>query len=402
MTLAALIVAYHEADEPGGALRATLPLAGRTLVERQARLAAAAGADPVLILVERIPPDLVAAIDRMRGEGMTVTVARSVDEAARALAPGTRLLVIADGLVAEESHASRLVAAGGPALLTVPDHMGDDRFERIDPQSLWAGLLVVDGALLKDTAAMLGDWDLQSTLLRRAVQSGARQFAVRGEASDQRLIIAERAGDLTEAEALILQGANGPRGSWISRYVLAPAEQWLTRALMPAAVTPAWLYLGAIVMMGISGLLFVRGWGLTAVILFLLATPLDGAADRLSVLRMQRGEPPDWWRYTYPAVAGLVLTALAFAASGTRGWGCVALAAAAIAFLFALETEKLGRELRGHVWLAEPKGMAWLMLPFALSGRWATGLGALALYAAGSFFWAQHQVHAPTTAPRHD
>lgn len=402
MSFAALIAAYHEAEEPPGTLRATLPLAGRTLVERQARLAAAAGADPILILVERIPPELIAAIDRTRAEGMTVTIARSVDEAARAVAPGTRLLVIADGLVADESHVSRLAAAGGSALLTVPEHLGDDRFERIDPQSLWAGLAIIDGALFKDTVRMLGDWDLQSTLLRRAVQSGARQFAVRGEESNDALVIAQRSADLVAAEAVILQGANRPRGGWISRYVLGLVEQWLTRTLMPAAITPGWLYIGALVLIGLSGLLFVRGWGLVGVILFLISTPFDGAAARLASLRMQRSEPPDWWLYTYPAVAGMSLAALGFAAAEVRGWGCVALVIAIVAFLFALHFETRGREVPGHVWFAEPKGMAWLMLPFAASGRWVTGLGALALYAAGSFFWAQRQVHAPTPVPRHD
>ena len=42
MALAALISATREAREPGVALRASFWLAGRTLVERQARLAAGA------------------------------------------------------------------------------------------------------------------------------------------------------------------------------------------------------------------------------------------------------------------------------------------------------------------------------------------------------------------------
>ena len=54
VALAALIAAYHESGEPGH-LRATLPLAGRTVIERQARLAAAAGAAPVIVVVERMP-----------------------------------------------------------------------------------------------------------------------------------------------------------------------------------------------------------------------------------------------------------------------------------------------------------------------------------------------------------
>ncbi|MDP8913996.1 MAG: hypothetical protein M3N39_10530, partial [Pseudomonadota bacterium] len=183
MSLAALIAAYHEADEPQGALRATLPLAGRTVVERQARLAASCGADPIIILVERIPPALLAAIDRVRAEGISVAVARSAAEAAEAVDPGDRLLLMADGLVADESHIARLTGAGGPALLTLPDQGEDDRYERIDAESLWAGLALVEGSMLGRTAVMLGEWDLQSTLLRQAVQSGARQLALRGEAA---------------------------------------------------------------------------------------------------------------------------------------------------------------------------------------------------------------------------
>ena len=128
VSLAALISAYHEADDPPGSLRATLPLAGRTVVERQARLAAAAGADPIVILVERVPPELTAAIDRMRSEGISAAVARNATEAADAFEPNTRLLLMADGLIADESHLARLTGVGGSALLTIPDHMADARF----------------------------------------------------------------------------------------------------------------------------------------------------------------------------------------------------------------------------------------------------------------------------------
>ena len=48
---------------------------------------------------------------------------------------------------------------------------------------------------------------------------------------------------------------------------------------------------------------------------------------------------------------------------------------------------------------AERKGMSWLMLPFAVTGAWASGLGLLAAYAAGSFFWAQREVHRAPAAP---
>jgi hypothetical protein len=404
--LAALIAAYHEADEPGGGLRATLPLAGRTVIERQARLAAAAGANPIVILVERISPELTAAIDRMRSEGISAAVARSAAEAAEAVHPDDRLLLMADGLIADESHVARLTAAGGSALLTMPDQLGDGRFERIDAQSLWAGLAMIDGALLKRTAPQLGEWDIQSTLLRKAIQSGARHFAVRGEESDDGLVIAERLEDLEEAEALIVESASASRGSWICRYLLAPVEQALTRLLMASSITPGWLKVGAAVLIGLSGLLFARGWLGAGMLVFLLSTPLDGASERLALLRMQRSGASDWWTYTLPLVAGMALAALGYSLAETRGWGCIALVAAIVAFMVALYGETEGQEVRGHHWLAEPKGMVWLMLPFALAGNWIAGLGTLAAYAGGSFFWAQRQIHrrlsAGTAAGRHD
>ena len=402
MTLAALIAAYHEADEPEGSLRATLPLAGRTVVERQARLAAAVGADPIVILVERVPPELTAAIDRMRSEGISAAVARSAAEAAEAVHPDDRLLLMADGLSADESHVARLTSAGGPALLTMPDQLGDARYERIDADSLWAGLAIIDGDLLKRTAPQLGEWDLQSTLLRKAVQGGARHFAVRGEQSDDGLVMAERVEDLAEAEAAIVEGAGASRGSWISRYLLAPVEQGLTRLLMPSSITPGWLYVGAAVLIGLAGLLFARGWLLSGMLLLLLSTPLDGASDRLALLRMQRSGAPDWWGYTLPLIAGIALAALGYSLEEARGWGCLALVAATAGFMIALYGETEGQEVRGQHWLAEPKGMAWLLLPFALTGNWATGIGALAAYAAGSFFWAQRQIHRRFAAGRQD
>lgn len=393
MSLAALIAAYHEADEPKGALRATLPLAGRTVVERQARLAAACGADPIIVLVERIPPGLLAAIDRVRAEGISVAVARSAAEAAEAINPGDRLLLMADGLVADESHVARLTSAGGPALLTLPDQGEDDRYERIDAESLWAGLALVEGSMLARTAEMLGEWDLQSTLLRQAVQSGARQLALRGEAADDRLTIAESAGDLAEAEAVIVAGASGPSGSWISRYLLGPVEHSLTRVLMASAVTPAWLYIAAATAVGLGGLFFAEGWLAAGLVALLLSTPLDGAAERLSKLRMEGRVPPDWWSYTLPLVAALALAALGWHLTGIRGWGCMAVVAATIAFMLALRLESAGRKVAGEIWLAEPKGMIWILLPFAIGGAWTSALIALACYAAGSFFWAQREVH---------
>jgi hypothetical protein len=402
VTLAALIAAYHEADDSGGALRATLPIAGRTLIERQVRLAAGAGAEPVVIVVERVTADLSAALDRLRAEGATLVLARNAEEAAEAVHASDRVLLVGDGLVAPEAAISRLIALEGPAILVVPDLRVDDRYERIDAQSRWAGLALIDGQMLKQTASMLRDWDLQSTLLRRAVQAGARQISVRGEAEDELPLVAESADDLAELEEQIIAGAHVRRGDWVSRYLLAPLERLATRTLMPTAVTPTALGLGALLLMALAGLSFAKAWLGLGLFFLLLATPLDGIAERLAALRLQGSRGPSWWTALLPAVSAGVLLLLASTLAPTRGWGCLALAGTVIAFVLALRIETEGREVPGRVWLAERKGMTWLMLPFAAANLWGTGLTALALYAGASFFWAQRHVHAPAPSPHQD
>ena len=394
MTLAALIAAYHEADDAGGGLRATLPIAGRTLLERQVRLAHAAGAEPSVIVVERVTSALGAALDRLRAEGVILVLARSAEEAAEAVQSGDRILLVGDGLVAPEAAIARLLALDAHAILVVPDLRVDDRYERIDAQSRWAGLAVIDGQMLKQTASMLRDWDLQSTLLRRAVQAGARQLSVRGEAEDELPLVAESSDDLAELEAQIVAGAHVRRGDWVSRYLLAPVERLATQALMPTSVTPTAIGLAATLLLGLAGLAFARHWLGLGLALLLLATPLDGIGERLASLRLQGAKGPSWWGALLPALSAGVLLVLAFALAPMRGWGCVALAGTIVAFALAQRAEVKGRELPGKAWLAEPKGMTWLMLPFAAADLWATGLAVLAGYAGASFFWAQRHAHA--------
>jgi hypothetical protein len=395
VSLAALIAAYHEADDAGGGLRATLQVAGRTLVERQVRLALAAGADPILVVVERVTPALSAALDGLRAEGVAIVLARNAEEAAEAVESRDRVLLVGDGLVAPEAVIARLVALDGPAILVVPDLRVDDRYERIDAQSRWAGLALIDGDMLKQTASMLRDWDLQSTLLRRAVQAGARQISVRGEAEDELPLVAETSEDLVELEAQIVAGAHVRSSDWVSRYLLGPLERLATRALMPTGVTPTALGLGAVFLMGLAGLAFARHWLGLGLAFLLLATPLDGIAERLGSMRLQGMRGPSWWGALLPAISAGLLLILAYALAETRGWGCVALAATIVAFSVALRIEAEGREVPGRLWLAERKGMAWLLLPFAVADMWAPGLALLAFYAGASFFWAQRHAHSP-------
>lgn len=394
MALAALIAAYHESGE-GGALRATLPLAGRTVIERQARLAARAGATRIVVLVERMPAELAAALDRLRRERLPIQIARSAEDAAELIDPSQRLLLIADGAVTDASELARLAEGEGTTILTVPDSRFGELYERIDATSRWGGVAAVEGSLLRATADMLRDWDLQSTLLRRAIQAGARHLA-----ADAPVAIIDGANDIAALEKRIVAHAAEARGGWASR-ALAPVERVITSLVMASPLTPPIIGTTAAVLTALGAGAFAYNWSWAGLALMLLATPLEGTATRLARLRMQEDGGRSWWCNLIPAFAGAGLVGLSYGLAPVHGWGVVLLALMVTLFLVAQRIETGGRDIRGTLLLADRKGMTWLMLPFALFGAWAAGLALLFVYTAGSFFWAQHQSHRGT-APRQD
>ena len=398
MALGALIAAYNEGED--GSLRALQPLAGRTLIEYQARCAAAVGAAPIVVLVERVPVALAAALDRLRGEGISVVAVSDGNEAATRFEPGTLILQMADGLAPAMPLVNLVVDAsddGERVIATVLDDEPHQAFERINATHRWAGLAIVDGATLSSTAAMLGDWDLQSTLLRRTVQAGARLIAAPVG------ITPYLAGGETDPAAFdrhLLIASRQSRRDWPSRYLFPLVEDFATERLAPTGLQPAWLIDAALALTLIAALLFTRGWLVTGAVLLFLAAPLDLIAGRLATLRLQplnrRGLTT---RLLWPA-AGAALLALGWYRFLHGGnWGSLAAALACGAFAQALVTERGGQAIAGEQWLFDRRPALVLTLPFAglaawLGVGWWDGLlGVLALYAAGSFFVVQHWVH---------
>lgn len=391
MALGALIGAYQE-DDAGG-LRALLPLAGRTLIEYQARCLAAAGAAPLIVLVERLPPALNDAFERLRAEGISVIPVSEGNEAASRFEAGSQLILLGDGVVPDMGDLEKLAAEADGAVMTVPDNDANADFERIDGLQRWAGLARVDSGMLGATAAMLGDWDLQSTLLRRVIQSGPR-FIPSAQGEGQGPFLATSQEAVAGYERRLLVASRTARGDAVGRYILPLVEELATEKLMETGVRPAWLVQLALAMTIAAAFCFTRGWHWGALALLLLSSPLDLVAQRLAMLRLQPlGSSMLSRRLLWPA-AGLALLALGwFEARHGSGWGAMMAALAAGAFAEAGRVERSGHSLPGADWHFSRRMAIWLAIPFAIGGWWSLYLGLLAFYAAGSFFIAQHWCH---------
>lgn len=372
--LTGLIVAGE--DVAGGAgLRAELPVAGQTVFEHQARLLAEAGAERIVTVSGQPTPGLAAALGRLRRDGLAVEIVRNAADAALRIRPEDRLLVLGDGVLTDSVALKQLLAAPAPAILTLPDTTETRDWELIDASSRWAGVLLLDGELVHRTAQMLGDWDLQSTLLRNAVQAGAGRVDAR--AADPLLAQVSDSASAAVAEQAISRSATRRSTGWLQRFVFEPLAEAAAPRVAKAMIDPAWLRAGASGLLVVAALCFLGGWRWPGLVLALSSGPVDTLGRHLGALtmRLQR-DRRRWtgWRY---GAASAALLALGWNLR-EFGWGTVALAAATLGIMGALfEHERwIGAPPRRPPWLAEPDLLIWLLLPFALAGWWPAGLAA--------------------------
>ena len=159
MSVGALIGAYQE--DQSGALRALLPLAGRTLLEYQVRCATAAGAAPIIVVVERVPKALQDAFERLRLDGVTLFPISDLGEAVNRFEAGSMILLIGDGIAPPADLVTRLANEPGPAVSTVPD----------DEEHALFGELTASRVGLESRLSMPSSWDRRRRCLATGIFS---------------------------------------------------------------------------------------------------------------------------------------------------------------------------------------------------------------------------------------
>jgi hypothetical protein len=240
---------------------------------------------------------------------------------------------------------------------------------------------------------MLGDWDLQSTLLRRTVQAGAVRVKV-GDDPFASPLLATRPEETADFERRLLVASRGARRDWVSRYILPIIEEFATERLMETRVRPEWLNAAALFLTLGAALAFTRGWLWPGLGLLILASPLDLVADRLATLRMRPLPAGSLVRRALWPAAGLALIALGWwNAHHGGGWGAMVAALSAAAFAQAARIERGGEDLPLEIWLFSIRTAVFGVVPFAIAGWWNAALSGLAVYAAASFFLIQHVRH---------
>jgi hypothetical protein len=264
-----------------------------------------------MILVSVITPAISQAVGRLSADGIAVALVRDMVSMVRDAPRDSDVLLVADGAIVAQGHMNAIGAVEGDTLLVTDDSRASAPFERIDAGQRWAGLARLSPALLFGTLDMIGDWDLALTLIRAAVQKGARRMTVpQDDLLEGRVALVEsqQQADLV-AHAVMAAGATRDRrGGGIDHYLLHPLARIISPALMRMQVPAFQMRIAAVGLAAIGLVPIELQWPATGFVLLLAALLLAQVSDRLDELAL-RAPPTGWFAFCPPLLAllGIVL-----------------------------------------------------------------------------------------------
>lgn len=267
-------------------------VAGIALLERQARQAERAGATAIVL----IAPALPAAVRARLVRHPRLTVVERPDAAAPLLADDARVLAMAPGVLLDDRIVAAMLDGDAQCRLAAWREPPGPGAERIDAQTLWAGVALLPARLARDVLRTLGEWALESTLLRAAVEHGAQRLMLDdidtyAPARRRRAALlwarpVDAAQVRVAARAVVAAAQKGCL-DWPARFIHPPIEDALVRLLLPTPVTPNMVTLATGVL-GLAALAaFATGWLDVGLALALLNGPLDGVDGKLARARVE-------------------------------------------------------------------------------------------------------------------
>ncbi|QDZ07211.1 hypothetical protein FPZ24_06735 [Sphingomonas panacisoli] len=374
--LAGLLFATADASDRHDTLAATLPIGGVTLIEFQARLLIAAGASQMVVVVSRLTPELLGAVNRMGRRGVAVDTVRGPAEAIAKLHPLARVIWLADGLVTTGGVVEAMRDREGDTLLVSPEAEG---LERIGPGVMWAGVATIDPQRIADVAKLPSDYDFASSLLRVVAQRGAAQLALPEAA------VRDGHGIQRDLQALVTKGraaliaALGKRTNWVDRFLIAPLAKIALPPLVARGV-PALMLAATGIVAGIGGLAaLVLGWPAPGLAVVVAAVALFALADVLAWLRDERRLIATV-RWAIPVTVGAATLLLGRKTGLDAGTATAPLLALGAVVAGALAERAAGSAQR-QLWWATPAAYPLILLPAAIAGQPLIGLAAVAGYA---------------------
>lgn len=154
--------------------RANTDLAGGSLVEYQIKTLCRAGISRFLVEVENVDGPLLALVDQCRQQNIMLDFVRSGADIQRYLKPDDRIWVQSGQLYLQPDFVETLVKSADNFVATLDGRDENSLFERIDLNTRWAGISIVDVSIIAMLRDLPQDWSIISSLLRQAILANVR------------------------------------------------------------------------------------------------------------------------------------------------------------------------------------------------------------------------------------
>lgn len=276
-------------------------------LEAQLRLLRATGHTQLVLIAEEAGANDARVLVNRLSDTADVVLAIGGAEAAEALMDAEPdVTLLGHGVLLSRTCLTRLSA--GPPILACRTPARD--WERIDAERHWAGVLRCSANSARQSLASLGDWDVQATILRRAVQDGIGRSDVQACDCAHAFDDPNSPAFLTRERAARMSG--GPR--LLSRPLDRITERWAESLAdrLPDATGPL-LALGFLVVCSLAAALFDRPILLTGLL------PVIAVLGGVAVASLRLSDRGPLTALALMLAAVVVGPLLAIAAGGA-GW----------------------------------------------------------------------------------
>lgn len=188
------------------------PLFGQPMIHHMIKALQRVGITQFCVGVDTVPGALLSYRDEVAKEGIELRFVREPSAMAPLLVADTRALVLRGDTIWDANLIDRALRHNGPLIATVEERSENQVFERIDLNSRWAGMAILDRNSLAALTQLPEGWDMASALLRQAMQDNIALWPLKqSEIQDGHVRRLENAGDLASAQSLLMAPpANGP------------------------------------------------------------------------------------------------------------------------------------------------------------------------------------------------
>ena len=211
----------HVSDEKPG--RDAIQVAGQSVLELQLKAIRNAGCSFFIIEVDNVSGPLLALVDRLRQDGVSIEFARTPNDLRSLVQDGMKLFILAEDHFYSDALMSQLMSQDISFIATLDSRDENSDFERIDLNTRWAGFASLEANVVQTISDLPDDWSLMSSLLRHAIQKKVAFLPIM-QANLQNMDIAIL-GDLHKAERLsqhIIKSRAEITKGWVERFLFAP------------------------------------------------------------------------------------------------------------------------------------------------------------------------------------